>query len=95
MAVERLPRAVGRVVVAEALGGPCAAHDERARLTVHQALDLEGHAVAEALGIVDGVAPERTQSEHLDRLAEQPGEVIIEPGRLEGEARRHLSTPDV
>ena len=92
--VECLPRAVGWVVVAEALGGPRAAHDERARMTAHQAFDLERHAVAEALGIVGGIAPQRAQSEHGDGLAEHPREVLVEPGGPEREARGHLSTPD-
>ena len=85
VAVERLPGAVGRIVVTEALRRPRAAHDERARTTAHPALDLERLAVAEALGIVEHLAPERAQGDDLDRFAEDAREVLVQPGGLEGE----------
>jgi hypothetical protein len=84
--VKRLPRAVGRVVVTEALGLPRAAHHQRAGTAPHAALDLERCAVAEALGIVHHLAAERAQGDHLDRLAEDAREVLVQPGGLDGEA---------
>ena len=49
--VQSLPRAVGRIVVTEALGRPSAAHHQRAAVSTHAALHLERRAVPEALGI--------------------------------------------
>ena len=74
--VDRLPRAVGRVVVAEPLHGPRARHDEGPKPPPRHALDLEGHAVPQALGIRGGAgAAQRSERQQLDRAATDPLEV--------------------
>src|SRR5262245_36430256 len=80
VAVERLPGAVGRVVVAEPLGRPRARHDERARDAAHDALDLERNAVPEALRVVGlvGAGLQGPEVEDLDGRGEHARQVARE-----------------
>src|SRR5262245_28360097 len=68
MAVERLPGAIGRIIVAEPPRRAGARHHQRARDPSDDAFDLERDSVAEALGIVRGVGrrAERAQAPDLD-----------------------------
>src|SRR5207247_10641840 len=76
VAVGRLPRPVGRVVVPESLRRLGARHYERARRAVDHALDPERHAVAEPLGIEasGGGALQGLEREDLDARAKDARE---------------------
>ena len=76
--VDRLPRPVGRVVVAEPLHGPRARHHERPEPTAGHALDLEGHAIPQALGIGGASIAQRVERQDLDRAATDPPDVVCQ-----------------
>ena len=96
MTVERLPRAVRGVVVAEPLRRPCARHHERPHDAADRALDLERDAVAETLGVIcaDALGLERPQVEDLDGGAQNAGQVscelfAVDSGRARAARRDH------
>jgi hypothetical protein len=79
VAIERLPGAIGRVVVAESLGGPRAGNDERAAHAPHHALDLERHSVPEPLGVVHRDAGrEGAHRQDLRWRSERAGQIVRE-----------------
>src|SRR4029453_8978151 len=77
VSVERLPRAIGRIVVAEPPRRARARHDQRPRHAADRALDLERDPVAKTLGVVRPVVrrAEWTQATDLHVGLEDAHEV--------------------
>src|SRR5262245_30896773 len=77
VAIERLPGAIGRIVVTEPLSRASAGHYQRSRDAADGAFDLERDPVAEALGIVHTI-PRRAkgmQAPDLDVVVEDASQV--------------------
>ena len=66
--VERLPGAVGRVVVAKAPRRPRPCHDERPRGVTHPTLNLERNSITEAFGVAGDPIALGAEGSHAEDL---------------------------